>query len=173
MTERIFLIGFMGCGKSTLGRLLADAIGYQFVDTDQLIEKKCGCCVAQIFEEKGENVFRQFERETLENLLKLQRIVVATGGGMACRQQNIEAMNAAGTTVYLQASAENLADWLKAERKTRPLIAAQQSDEQLRHYVGETLATRDKFYRQATITVQVDQNYTTDNEMVSRIIGLL
>lgn len=172
MTDRIFLIGFMGCGKSTLGRLLADAIGYQFVDTDQLIEKKCGCSVTQIFAEKGEYAFRQMERETLENLVKQQRIVVATGGGMACCQHNIEMMNAAGTTIYLQASVENLADWLKAERKKRPLIA-QQSDEQLCKYVTETLTEREKFYRQATITIQVDQNYMTDNEMVSRIVELL
>lgn len=172
MTDRIFMIGFMGCGKSTLGRLLADAIGYQFVDTDQLIEEKCGCSVTQIFAEKGENAFRQMERETLENLVKQQQIVVATGGGMACSQQNIETMNAAGTTIYLQASVENLADWLKVERKKRPLIA-QLSDEQLCKYVAETLTEREKFYRQATITIQVDQNYTTDNEMVSRIVRLL
>jgi shikimate kinase len=172
VTDRIFLIGFMGCGKSTLGRLLADAIGYQFVDTDQLIEEKCGSSVAQIFAEKGENAFRRLERETLENLVKQQRIVVATGGGMACSQQNIETMNAAGTTIYLQASVENLADWLKVERKKRPLIA-QLSDEQLCKYVAETLTEREKFYRQATITIQVDQNYTTDNEMVSRIVRLL
>lgn len=172
MTDRIFLIGFMGCGKSTLGRLLADAIGYQFVDTDQLIEEKCGSSVAQIFAEKGEDSFRQMERETLENLVKQQRIVVATGGGMACSQQNIETMNAAGTTIYLQALAENLADWLKAERQKRPLIA-QLSDEQLRQYVAETLTEREKFYCQATITIQVDQNYTTDNEMISRIVRLL
>jgi shikimate kinase len=172
VTDRIFLIGFMGCGKSTLGRLLADAIGYQFVDTDQLIEEKCGSSVAQIFAEKGEDSFRQMERETLENLVKQQRIVVATGGGMACSQQNIETMNAAGTTIYLQALAENLADWLKAERQKRPLIA-QLSDEQLRQYVAETLTEREKFYCQATITIQVDQNYTTDNEMISRIVRLL
>ena len=172
MTERIFLIGFMGCGKSTLGRLLADAMGYQFVDTDQLIEEKCGCSVAQIFAEKGENAFRQLEREMLEKLLKLQRIVVATGGGMACCQQNIDKMNAAGTTVYLQASAENLANWLKPERKNRPLIA-QQSEEQLYQYIVQTLSQREKFYQQATFTICVDQNYTTDNEMVSRIIELL
>jgi len=172
MTDRIFLIGFMGCGKSTLGRLLADAMGYQFVDTDQLIEEKCGCSVAQIFAEKGENAFRQLEREMLEKLLKLQRIVVATGGGMACCQQNIDKMNAAGTTVYLQASVENLANWLKPERKNRPLIA-QQSEEQLYQYIVQTLSQREKFYQQATFTICVDQNYTTDNEMVSRIIELL
>lgn len=172
MTDRIFLIGFMGCGKSTLGRLLADAMGYQFVDTDQLIEEKCGCSVAQIFAEKGENAFRQLEREMLEKLLKLQRIVVATGGGMACCQQNIDKMNAAGTTVYLQASAENLANWLKPERKNRPLIA-QQSEEQLLPYIVQTLSQREKFYQQATFTICVDQNYTTDNEMVSGIIELL
>lgn len=172
MTERIFLIGFMGSGKSTLGRLLADAMGYQFVDTDQLIEEKCGCSVAQIFAEKGENAFRQLEREMLEKLLKLQRIVVATGGGMACKQENIEKMNAAGTTIYLQASAENLAIWLKPERKNRPLIA-QQREEQLYQYIVQTLSQREKFYQQATFTICVDQNYTTDNEMVGRIVELL
>lgn len=81
-------------------------------------------------------------------------------------------MNAAGTTIYLQASAENLAIWLKSERQNRPLIA-QQSDEQLLPYIVQTLSQREKFYQQATFTVRVDQNYTTDNEIVVQIIELL
>lgn len=172
MTERIFLIGFMGSGKSSIGERLAQRMGWQFVDTDRFIEATHHTTIAQIFAQQGESAFRAIECEVLAQLLPQRRIVVATGGGMACKQENIEKMNAAGTTVYLQASAENLANWLKPERKNRPLIA-QQSEEQLLPYIVQTLSQREKFYQQATFTICVDQNYTTDNEMVSRIIELL
>ncbi len=172
MTERIFLIGFMGSGKSSIGERLAQRMGWQFVDTDRLIEATHHTTIAQIFAQQGENAFRAIECEVLAQLLQQRHIVVATGGGMACKQENIEKMNAAGTTIYLQASSENLANWLKSERQNRPLIA-QQSEEQLLPYIVQTLSQREKFYQQATFTICVDQNYTTDNEMVSRIIELL
>ncbi len=172
MTEQIFLIGFMGSGKSSIGERLAQRMGWQFVDTDRLIEATHHTTIAQIFAQQGENAFRAIECEVLAQLLQQRHIVVATGGGMACKQENIEKMNAAGTTIYLQASAENLANWLKSERQNRPLIA-QQSEEQLLPYIVQALSQREKFYQQATFTICVDQNYTTDNEMVSRIIELL
>lgn len=172
MTERIFLIGFMGSGKSSIGERLAQRMGWQFVDTDRLIEATHHTTIAQIFAQQGESAFRAIEREVLAQLLPQRHIVVATGGGMACKQENIDKMNAAGTTVYLQASAENLAIWLKSERQNRPLIA-QQSEEQLYQYIVQTLSQREKFYQQATFTIRVDQNYTTDNEMVGRIVNLL
>ncbi len=172
MTERIFLIGFMGSGKSSIGERLAQRMGWQFVDTDRLIEATHHTTIAQIFAQQGESAFRAIECEVLVQLLPQRHIVVATGGGMACKQENIDKMNAAGTTVYLQASAENLANWLKPERKNRPLIA-QQREEQLYQYIVQTLSQREKFYQQATFTIRVDQNYTTDNEMVGRIIELL
>ena len=172
MTERIFLIGFMGSDKSSIGERLAQRMGWQFVDTDRLIEATHHTTIAQIFAQQGESAFRAIEREVLAQLLPQRHIVVATGGGMACKQENIDKMNAAGTTVYLQASAENLAIWLKSERQNRPLIA-QQSEEQLYQYIVQTLSQREKFYQQATFTIRVDQNYTTDNEMVGRIVNLL
>lgn len=172
MTERIFLIGFMGSGKSSIGERLAQRMGWQFVDTDRLIEATHHTTIAQIFAQQGESAFRAIECEVLAQLLPQRHIVVATGGGMACKQENIDKMNAAGTTIYLQASAENLAIWLKSERQNRPLIA-QQSEEQLYQYIVQTLSQREKFYQQATFTICVDQNYTTDNEMVDRIIELL
>ncbi len=172
MTERIFLIGFMGSGKSSIGERLAQRMGWQFVDTDRLIEATHHTTIAQIFAQQGESAFRAIECEVLAQLLPQRHIVVATVGGMACRQENIDKMNAAGTTVYLQASAENLANWLKPERKNRPLIA-QQREEQLYQYIVQTLSQREKFYQQATFTIRVDQNYITDNEMVGRIVDLL
>ncbi len=172
MTERIFLIGFMGSGKSSIGERLAQRMGWQFVDTDRLIEATHHITIAQIFAQQGESAFRAIECEVLAQLLPQRHIVVATGGGMACKQENIEKMNAAGTTIYLQASSENLANWLKSERQNRPLIA-QQSEEQLYQYIVQTLSQREKFYQQATFTICVDQNYTTDNEMVGRIVELL
>lgn len=172
MTERIFLIGFMGSGKSSIGERLAQRMGWQFVDTDRLIEATHHTTIAQIFAQQGESAFRAIECEVLAQLLPQRHIVVATGGGMACKQENIDKMNAAGTTVYLQASAENLAIWLKSERQNRPLIA-KQSDEQLLPYIVQTLSQREKFYQQATFTIRVDQNYATDNEIVSGIVNLL
>ena len=92
----IFLVGYMGCGKSTIGRTLAKQLGVRFLDMDTLLEQRCGKSVAEIFTETGETGFRQSEREVLAELTSEREAIVATGGGAPCFFDNMETMNRAG-----------------------------------------------------------------------------
>lgn len=106
----IFLVGYMGCGKSTIGRALARRLGKPLLDMDALIEEHCGKRVGEIFETFGEDGFRRMERDTLAEVISsYDDAVVATGGGTPCFFDNMEAMNRAGRTIYFQMSAEKLA----------------------------------------------------------------
>src|SRR5680860_1043366 len=101
---RIYLIGYMGCGKSTLGRRLSNYLGLQFVDMDHYIEERNCKTIPQIFKEEGEVEFRKKERKALEELSEFTDIVIATGGGAPCFFDNVELMNKSGHTVYLNLS---------------------------------------------------------------------
>ena len=102
----LFLIGYMGCGKSTLGRRLARRLGAEFADTDALIERREGASVADVFRYEGEERFREVEREVLEQTLAGTAAVVSTGGGLPVWRDNMARMNAAGFTVYLRGGAD-------------------------------------------------------------------
>ena len=118
----IFLVGYMGCGKSTIGRTLAKQLGVRFLDMDTLLEQRCGKSVAEIFTETGETGFRQSEREVLAELTSEREAIVATGGGAPCFFDNMETMNRAGLTVYFKMSPEKLAGRLEHGKAKRPLL---------------------------------------------------
>ena len=148
----IFLMGYMGCGKSTLGRALADELGVQFIDLDAYIEERYHKKVSEIFAEMGEQDFRQMERRMLEEVAECSDVVVACGGGTPCYFDNVALMNSRGLTVYLSVSIERLTERLtrpKAKAK-RPLIA-QKSDEEIRQFIIDARAKRDPFYSQAAL----------------------
>ena len=142
----------MGCGKSTLGRALADELGVQFIDLDAYIEERYHKKVSEIFAEMGEQDFRQMERRMLEEVAECSDVVVACGGGTPCYFDNVALMNSRGLTVYLSVSIERLTERLtrpKAKAK-RPLIA-QKSDEEIRQFIIDALAKRDPFYSQTAL----------------------
>lgn len=170
MDDRIFLIGFMGSGKSGTGQRLAQRIGWRFADTDRLVEAKCNATIAQIFAKQGENGFRAIERTVLAELLQQRRIVVATGGGMACQADNMAQMNANGTTVYLKTPVEILYERLKNNRSERPLLAGK-TDGELLAYIADTLKRRETFYCQAQLTVETADNRSFAH--ISQIINYL
>jgi len=145
----------MGSGKSSLGTRLAAALGWEFVDMDQRIEQECGMKVAEIFATHGEEFFRNKEREVLHELARGERLVVATGGGVPTRGDNMEAMNAAGLTVYLRMSPRQLAGRLEKGRDKRPLIRGM-DDAQLLEYIERTLPQREPFYGKARLTIDCD-----------------
>lgn len=149
---RIFLIGFMGSGKSSLGKKLAGALQYDFVDTDKMIEAAAGKSVADIFAQEGEAYFRERERETLAQLAERENIVVATGGGMACSYDNISSMNRLGVTIYLKAEPKLLAHRLAKYKDKRPLLRAT-AQENLDKFIAEILQEREPFYRRADLTL--------------------
>ena len=150
---RLFLVGFMGCGKSYIGRPLAAKLGFQFVDVDNIIENTEGGTIAQIFEKQGETYFRQLESETLKRLGKWENIVIATGGGAACFQGNMEWMNENGLSIYLKASPELLLSRLKGETLQRPLLAGR-TDADLLDFIENKLSERTQFYEKAALIIE-------------------
>ena len=145
---RIYLIGYMGCGKSTLGRRLANHLGGQFGDMDHYIEERNCKTIPQIFEEEGEAEFRKKERKALEELSEFTDIVIATGGGAPCFFDNIDLMNRTGKTIYLNIDPTILADRLLHSKTERPLIKGKSRDERVA-FCDDTLKKRNEFYMQA------------------------
>ena len=118
----IFLIGFMGSGKSTTGKRLARRMGYTFVDTDSLIAERLGMSVNKIFDRLGENAFREAETRLLNELIFKDNLVVSTGGGLPCYGGNMDLMNFNGQSVYLKVSSSVLYERLSLRKDKRPLI---------------------------------------------------
>lgn len=146
---KIFLIGFMGCGKSTLARKLATKLGYDLVDLDQQLEGIAGCSIASYFAEHGEESFRQLESETLKTMNYPVNCVVATGGGTPCYYDNMSWMNENGATVYIQMNAFSLAKRLESGIAKRPLLHAL-SEVELIQFISDKLEERNPYYLQAT-----------------------
>ena len=139
--ERIFIVGYMGSGKTTVGRQLARSLSLQFVDLDLFVEGKYRKTVLQLFVERGEEGFRELERQALCEVAEFENVVISTGGGTPCFFNNMALMNRAGITVYLQAEPEELAHRLISSRTSRPLIAGK-SKEELVSFITEHLVRR-------------------------------
>jgi shikimate kinase len=152
---RIFLIGYMGAGKTTLGRALAKELKIEFIDLDNYIEERLCKSISQIFAEKGEEGFREIERRMLHEAGEFENVVISTGGGTPCFFDNIEYMNRQGATVFLDVPVERLFIRLSIARKKRPLIVGK-SDEELRCFIAEQLAKRLPHYSKAK------QRFTAD-----------
>ncbi len=151
----VFLVGYMGCGKSTIGRKLSSRLGWRLVDTDHLIEERAKESVAQIFDKYGEEYFRELEREVLLELAQSEEpCIVSTGGGLPMWRDNMEVMNGAGVTVYLRRTAENIASRLSPfGRDKRPKLRGL-SDEELVVYMNENIALRDPVYMRANLVIE-------------------
>lgn len=163
----IFLIGFMGSGKSTLGRALGAATGMQFIDLDAYIERRYHANVRDIFARHGEQGFRDIERRMLMEVSQFEDVIIACGGGTPCFFDNIDVMNAAGTTVLLEASDARLHQRLCRGRHKRPLIAAMSDDEILR-YITTAQQARAPFYNRATVRFPSD--FLDSREEIDRTV---
>lgn len=146
--RRIFLIGYMGSGKTTLGRALAKELGLQFIDMDSYIETRFCKTISKIFAEKGEDGFREIERRILHEVGDFEDVIISTGGGTPCFFDNVEYMNGQGTTVFLDVPEERLFIRLSIARNNRPLIK-DKSDDELRNFITEQLAKRRPHYEKA------------------------
>ncbi len=165
---KIFLVGFMGSGKSSFGRRLAIQAEWDFLDTDREIERRAGMTLPEIFEPKGEDWFRALEKEVLDTLPAIERdTVVALGGGAVCRGGAMEALNAAGVTVYLKMPPERIVQRIDEKgRDKRPKIKGM-NDEELLAYINNVLPEREKHYNKATFVLDCD------GAADERIVGLL
>jgi shikimate kinase len=146
----IFLIGFMGCGKTTLGRKLAARLNYTSIDLDHLLEEQAGMSVAEYFASFGETAFRLAEAEVLKNTAYPENAVISTGGGLPCFFDNMQWMKAKGQVVYIKLSPKTLANRLEHGKEERPLLRDKQGDE-LVNFISTKLAEREAFYMQAQV----------------------
>ena len=152
--KRIILIGYMGAGKTTVGRALAKELGLSFYDLDWYIENRRRKKVPQIFAEQGEEGFRKIERNMLHEVAEFENVVISCGGGTPCFFDNIDYLNQQAQVVYLKATPEVLHKHLLMGKGDRPLLKGKTPDE-LITFIREQLAYREQFYSKARYTLDV------------------
>lgn len=150
---RIYLVGYMGCGKSTLGRSLAATLNLSFIDLDTFLEEKYFRTIPRIFAEEGEAAFRLKEQKVLHEVAAFDNIVVATGGGAPCFFDNMDVMNNSGYCIFLDVDTPSLVNRLMHARTERPIIKGK-SAEELYHFIEEMMQKRRPFYEKAHIIVK-------------------
>ncbi len=148
--NRIYIVGFMGSGKTTAGKNLASLLGWTFKDLDKTIEEKTGWTIPEIFAEQGEAEFRRIETATLRELESCNRVIISTGGGAPCHDDNMEFMLTSGITIYLKLTPEQLCLRLADSKTERPLIKGLSEGELLTFIEGK-LSQRQQFYERAEI----------------------
>ena len=153
---RIFLTGYMGAGKTTLGKAFAREMNVPFIDLDWYIEERFHKSIRELFTERGEASFRELERNMLHEVGEFEDVVVSTGGGTPCFFDNMDYMNACGDTVFLQVEPEVLFHRLKVAKQQRPLLE-NKSDEELMNFICEALQKRHPFYSQAKFLFRADE----------------
>ncbi len=155
----IFLTGFSGSGKSTIGPLLANSLGYEFVDLDQTIEQNTGKTITLIFAEDGEQCFRNLEEETLKTLAAKSNLVISLGGGVLENERSYALIHESGTLVYLKSSIKTLSRRLY-NKTDRPLLKGEKgrklSYEEIEEKISTILSKREPRYESANITVETD-----------------
>jgi len=145
------LIGFMGTGKTSVGRLVADQLGFEFLDTDELIQVRTGRTIADIFAKEGEPAFRQLERQVVQELSTREKTVIATGGGLPTNAENLAALKSFALVICLWASAEKI--WERVRNQShRPLLHDADPQKKIR----DLLAVRKPFYHQADVLINTD-----------------
>lgn len=144
----IFLIGYMGAGKTAVGRALARRYGLEHIDLDWRIEQRFHQKISDMFASIGEEGFRRRERNMLHEVMGMENVVVSVGGGTPCFFDNMEQMNAAGDTIYLQCGVDVLVERIMRSQGKRPIVAGK-TEEELNMFVAEHLAEREPFYLKA------------------------
>ena len=166
----LFFVGYMGSGKSVIGKKLAKILMYNYIDLDNYIELKEGTSIKNIFETKGEIYFRKIENRYLKELTKIKNTVVSLGGGTPCYGNNINLMleSENSLSIYLKATIPTLSDRLFEEKSKRPLIAHLKTKNELNEFIGKHIFERASFYEQSLITIKTDG--LTVNEIVDKLI---
>lgn len=171
---RVILIGFMGAGKTTVGKALGKALGVTFYDLDWYIETRMRKTVKQIFDERGEEGFRKIEHNMLHEVAEFENVVISCGGGTPCFYDNMDYLNQQGETIYLKGSPEVLYKHLKMAKGVRPLLL-NKTPEEVQVYIREELARRETFYSKAKhiVDVSVLDEYDKIQLSVKNICNLL
>ena len=168
--ERIYIVGYMGSGKSSGGKRLAEMLGWPFEDTDHVLEKQSGKDISGLFEAVGEPEFRRMEGAVLRQLSEgPDRLVVATGGGTPCFGDHMSFMLSRGTVVYFKMAPEPITVRLRSRRAGRPLLEGV-SEEGLLEYVRTHLSGREAHYDRAHITVDAD---ALDEQRMKSVVRMI
>ena len=170
--KKIILLGYMGCGKSTIAKLLANLTSISYLDLDEIIEKNENASVKNIFSEKGEIYFRKLEHQILEKLINNQEsFILSLGGGTPCYSNNHEFLKSSNViSIYLKASVETLYDRLLYSNSERPLIA-NKNPEEMKEFIAKSLFDRSYYYNQAQFKISVDGK--SSEEIISEIETIL
>ena len=170
--KKIFLIGYMGCGKSSLGRKLAKVANMEFMDMDSIIEQREGASISDIFNYQGEEYFRNAERALIEELGAAEgNMVISTGGGAPTWKDNMECMNSLGSTIYLRRTAKQIASRLSPHgRQKRPKLRGL-NDEELVAFMTTNMAEREPFYSKAKYCVDCAER--SDAELIDYILQIV
>lgn len=171
---RIFLTGYMGAGKTTLGKAFARELGLSFIDLDWYLEERFHQTISQLFAERGEDGFRRLEQKMLHEVGDFENVVISTGGGTPCFFDNMDYMNAQGQTVFLDVDEETLFRRLRVATAQRPILRGK-SDAELRDFIVKALAGRMPFYGKAHYRFDGSrlENREQIAEAVERLKGLL
>ena len=164
----LYLIGFMGVGKTTIGKQIAALNKVVFIDTDSQIEKETSKSIKEIFETDGEIAFRKLETDTIRSIDR--KAIIACGGGLTAHNNNIEYLKHKGTVIYLKASTETLIKRLDKKKNKRPLISNLTNVKRL-EFIRKILKEREKTYKQADYTIETDNK--TVKEVLREINSLL
>ncbi len=171
---RIIIVGYMGSGKTTVGKALSKDLGIPFYDLDWYIESRMRKTVAQIFAERGEEGFRKIEHNMLHEVAEFENVIISCGGGTPCFFDNMDYMNGQGETVYLKASPEVLYGHLKMGKTERPLLK-NKTPEEMQVFIADQLEKREPYYTKAKHTLDVNllENYEKIKISVAKMRALL
>lgn len=153
---RIFLVGYMGAGKTTIGKALARDLNIAFVDLDWRLEERFHKTIGELFAERGEAGFRELERQMLHEVGAFEDVVISTGGGTPCFFDNMDFMNRNGHTIFLSVHTDVLFSRLRVATQTRPILSGK-TDDELKAFIEEALKTRMEYYSQASYHFSVDE----------------
>lgn len=168
--KRVFLIGYMGAGKTTVGKQLAARMGLSFIDLDAYIESRYHKTVRELFAEKGEDAFRTIERNMLHEVGDFEDVLISTGGGSPCFFDNMQFMNESGTTVYLKVSVGELTKRLEMCKQTRPVLQ-NRSGADLFRFVDESIRQREPYYTQAAVVFEAEK-MLTESDVHAIVVAL-
>jgi shikimate kinase len=169
-TSKVYIIGFMGSGKTTAGKKLASALGWSFADLDETIEQEQKKSIEKIFSESGEDYFRRLEYLALRSFDNALNIVISTGGGAPCNTGNIDFMNKTGIVIYLKMAAVEILKRLEGQQDSRPLVKGRKGED-LKEFIENKMREREPFYNQATITE--DGSAVDIQKLAEKIRGII
>jgi shikimate kinase len=164
--KSISLIGFMGSGKSTVGKILADLLAMPFIDTDEYLTSMIGMSIPEYFDKYGEKSFRNIEKECVQEIENWKPSIIATGGGLPCYNENMDLLLQSSTTFYLKVSVSQIIARTKRQISQRPLIKKWHDEGKLEIRIAEKLSEREAYYLRAHHTIDAGQPIETMTNLI-------